>query len=182
MCVLFTNTVLAMPSTLVHGFAIGCTKYIFPLFAGISSHNGDYSKIYQKKTETMLFHNDTPAVSNGVHLTTTYNNEDAYDVIIVGGGLAGIGAALGAKQASPMASVLIVESEGCLGGAATHRGVLSFCGLYSVEPEPRRAVGAIWTEIHKRLVEQRAAAEVPDRIVAYVQGSCERTSLPRSLC
>ncbi|KAJ9609685.1 hypothetical protein H2200_006013 [Cladophialophora chaetospira] len=119
----------------------------------------------------MLLRNDTPAVSNGVHFTTTSSDADiaAYDVVVVGGGLAGIGAAIGAKQASPKSSVLLIESEGCLGGAATHRGVLSFCGLYSVEPEPRRAVGAIWTEIHRRLVEQRAAAEVPDRIVAYVQ-------------
>lgn len=131
----------------------------------------------------MHLRNDTPVISNGVYLTpsthnTLTNNEDisAYDVIIVGGGLAGIGAAIGAKQASPTSGVLIVESEGCLGGAATHRGVLSFCGLYSVESEPRRAVGAIWTEIHDRLVEERAAAEVPDQVVAYVQVSC-RTSL-----
>ena len=37
-----------------------------------------------------------------------------YDVIVVGGGTAGIGAAWGAAKAG--ASVLIVESEGCLGG------------------------------------------------------------------
>lgn len=103
--------------------------------------------------------------------------ERAYDVIVVGGGAAGIGAALGARQALPEARILLVESEGCLGGAATHRGVLSYCGLYSVEPKPRRAVGAIWDEIHSRLVEERAASEVPDRIVAYVQVSCSRLIL-----
>lgn len=37
-----------------------------------------------------------------------------YDVIVVGGGTAGIGAAWGAAKAG--ASVLIVESDGCLGG------------------------------------------------------------------
>ena len=73
----------------------------------------------------MLLRNDIPAVSNGIHLTTTTpctvsstpNDEDVstYDVIIVGGGLAGIGAAISAKQASPTSSVLIIESEGCLG-------------------------------------------------------------------
>ena len=116
----------------------------------------------------MLLRNDTPAIFNGITLVGEIDI-DTYDVIVVGGGMAGIGAAIGAKQTSPNSTVLIVESEGCLGGAATHRGVLSFAGLYSVEPEPRRAVGEIWTEIHKRLVEERAAAEVPDHLVAYVQ-------------
>lgn len=61
------------------------------------------------------------------------------------------------------------RSEGCLGGTATHRGVLSYCGMYSVEPEPRRAVGRIWTEIHSRLVSEGAASELPEGIVAPVQ-------------
>lgn len=96
-------------------------------------------------------------------------NDEHFDTIIVGGGAAGIGAAIGAKQAAPESRVLIVESEGCLGGAATHRGVLSFCGLYSAEKAPRRVVGEIWTEIHSRLVKEQAASKDPDNIVAYVQ-------------
>lgn len=111
---------------------------------------------------------------NGITHQHSEKDIDSYDVVIVGGGIAGIGAAIGAKQASPSSTVLIVESEGCLGGAATHRGVLSFAGLYSVEDEPRRAVGAIWSEIHSRLVEERAAAAIPDRIVAYVQVGFQR--------
>ena len=113
-------------------------------------------------------------------MTGTFGNNDPngsherafdkkYDTVIVGGGAAGIGAAIGAKQAHPNSTVLLVESEGCLGGAATHRGVLSYCGLYSVEERPRRAVGKIWTELHDRLVEQRAAGSNPDRIFAMVQ-------------
>lgn len=124
---------------------------------------------------------DNTSVVNGSIPSTNETDVNSYDVIIVGGGIAGIGAAIGAKQASPDSTVLIVESEGCLGGAATHRGVLSFAGLYSVENEPRRAVGAIWTEIHKRLVEERAAAETPDRIVAYVQVGSESDSATRIL-
>ncbi|KEF52878.1 uncharacterized protein A1O9_11296 [Exophiala aquamarina CBS 119918] len=106
---------------------------------------------------------------NGFMQDSTKRDVDAYDVVVVGGGIAGIGAAIGARQASPGSSVLIIECEGCLGGAATHRGVLSFAGLYSVESEPRRAVGSIWSELHERLVEEHAAAVTPDRIVAYVQ-------------
>ena len=107
-------------------------------------------------------HGETPS-------TPYSTTNDDYDVIVVGGGAAGIGAAIGAKQAVPSTRVLIIESEGCLGGAATHRGVLSYCGLYSVGPNPRRVVGQIWDEIHTRLVEEGAASELPDQIVAYVQ-------------
>jgi hypothetical protein len=114
---------------------------------------------------------------NGNHIFNgtrpiTETNPDTFDVIVVGGGAAGIGAAIGAKQANRNSRVIIVESEGCPGGAATHRGVLSYCGLYSVEEHPRRAVGQIWNELHCRLVRERAASELPDRIVAYVQVLC----------
>lgn len=131
----------------------------------------------------MLLRNDSPGIAGNINASVptngTFTDKDInqYDVIIVGGGIAGIGAAIGAKQAAPNSSVLVIESEGCLGGAATHRGVLSFAGLYSVEPEPRRAVGAIWTEIHERLVQERAAAKVPDRIVAYVQVRYPNTNI-----
>jgi flavin-dependent dehydrogenase len=105
--------------------------------------------------------------------TELQNNGQAqkYDVIIVGGGAAGIGAAIGAKQVAAASRVLIVESEGCLGGAGTHRGVNSYAGLYSVGPKPRRVVGKIWDEIHSRLVKLRAAGSEPDQIVTLVQVS-----------
>lgn len=76
---------------------------------------------------------------------------DEYDVVIVGGGAAGIAAAVGARQADPAARILLVESEGCLGGAITHRGVVSFCGLFTLEEESRLAVGGVWEEICQRL-------------------------------
>ena len=114
--------------------------------------------------------NESQAGTHGETPSAPYSTAyEEYDIIVVGGGAAGIGAAIGAKQAVPSSRVLIVESEGCLGGAATHRGVLSYCGLYSVGPNPRRVVGQIWDEIHTRLVEEGAASELPDQIVAYVQ-------------
>ncbi|MCR0985597.1 FAD-dependent oxidoreductase [Roseomonas populi] len=62
-----------------------------------------------------------------------------YDVVVAGGGAAGIGAALGAAAAG--ARVLLLERYGFLGGAATNAGVLTYCGLYQAGETPRRAVG-----------------------------------------
>ena len=53
------------------------------------------------------------------------HDHETYDVVVVGGGAAGIGAAIGARNASPAARILLIETEGCLGGAATPRGVVS---------------------------------------------------------
>lgn len=109
----------------------------------------------------------------GLPRTQASDANDTFDVIVVGGGAAGIGAAIGAKQAAPSSRVLIVESEGCLGGAGTHQGVNSFCGIYSVGPNPRRVVGEVWDEIHARLVSMGAASAEPDVIVALVQVSLQ---------
>jgi cation diffusion facilitator CzcD-associated flavoprotein CzcO len=86
-----------------------------------------------------------------------------YDVIIVGGGAAGIGAAIGARQANPHARILLVESEACLGGAATHRGVISYCGLYTLEEHSRAAIGQIWSDLRRRLLDNKGTAESPVR-------------------
>jgi hypothetical protein len=53
---------------------------------------------------------------------------ERYDVVVVGGGSAGIGAAIGAAQAG--ASVHLVERYPFLGGAATVSSVLSYCGFF----------------------------------------------------
>lgn len=85
--------------------------------------------------------------------TKDLDMQDDFDVIIVGGGAAGIAAAVGARQAAPQARILLLESEGCLGGAATHRGVVSYCGLFTVDDHPRQAVGRIWDVLRERLLE-----------------------------
>jgi len=66
---------------------------------------------------------------------------DKYDVIVLGGGAAGIGAGIGAAQAG--AKTLVVESGPCLGGAATQKNVLTYCGLYTQSTPSRLAVGGV---------------------------------------
>lgn len=53
---------------------------------------------------------------------------DHYDVVVAGGGIGGVSAAIGAARSG--AKTLLVEKYGFLGGAATNASVLSFCGLY----------------------------------------------------
>ncbi len=58
---------------------------------------------------------------------------EAFDVVVVGGGSGGIGAAIGAARAG--ASVHLIERYPFLGGAATASSVLSYCGFFDQRRE-----------------------------------------------
>src|ERR1700753_3830546 len=72
---------------------------------------------------------------------------EKYDVVVVGGGSGGVGAAIGAAQAG--ASVHLIERYPFLGGAATVSSVLSYCGFFDQRHE--LVVAGVGGDLLKRL-------------------------------
>jgi hypothetical protein len=68
-----------------------------------------------------------------------------YDVAVVGGGSAGVAAAVAAARCG--ARTLLIERAACLGGASTLRGVVTYCGLYTLGETPRQAVRGVAEEV-----------------------------------
>jgi hypothetical protein len=76
---------------------------------------------------------------------------DQVDVLVVGGGMTGVAAALSAARMG--AKVLIVEQFNCLGGVATS-GWHNHISQYNAWDSDERVVGGIAYELGQRLVEQ----------------------------
>lgn len=78
----------------------------------------------------------------------------SYDVVVCGGGVAGVAAAVSAARAGMKTA--LIERQGCFGGTATLGYVTPISGFYHKE---KRVVGGIAWEIVERL-EKRGAAQV----------------------
>lgn len=72
-----------------------------------------------------------------------------YDVLVAGGGSAGVAAAVGAAQAG--AHTLLVEQGPYLGGAATRANVLTYCGLFTQADPPELAVAGVAAQVLERI-------------------------------
>ena len=77
-----------------------------------------------------------------------------YDVLVVGGGGAGIAASIAAARLG--ARTLLVERYGFLGGMATAGMVGSFCGFFTTGTEKKLIVGGIAGSLLERLKERSA--------------------------
>ena len=73
-----------------------------------------------------------------------------YEVVVLGGGPAGIAAAVAAARAGRR--TLLVERYGFLGGMGTAAGVTNFCGLHAnVHGEMHRVVQGIASDLLARI-------------------------------
>ncbi|WP_019818965.1 FAD-dependent oxidoreductase [Saccharomonospora saliphila] len=73
-----------------------------------------------------------------------------FDVVVVGGGAAGIAAAVGAAQTG--ATVCVIEQYGFLGGAATNSSVLTHCGFF--DQTGTQVVAGVGQQVLDRLDER----------------------------
>lgn len=93
-----------------------------------------------------------------------------YDVLVVGGGPAGISASIAAAQSG--ARTLLVERYGFLGGMATLSMVGSFCGFFTTGPRKKEIVTGIAGHLLDRLrdrggVSEKRTSTVNPRIAVY---------------
>jgi hypothetical protein len=88
-------------------------------------------------------------------------NDEAYDVVVVGGGFAGVAAAYTAGLRG--ARTLLVERESALGGNVSNAWVHTICGLFfNDRPEPEYLHAGFPKQFARRVI-ARGAGRAPER-------------------
>jgi len=72
-----------------------------------------------------------------------------FDVVVAGGGSAGVAAAVGAANAGMR--TLLIEKNPYWGGAATHSSVLTFCGFFTQSDPYEQIVGGVGEKVLEEL-------------------------------
>jgi len=80
------------------------------------------------------------------------------DILVVGGGMAGVGAAVAAGRMG--LKTVLVESFGCLGGNGTSGMVNHFCGYTTSGKNPVQIVQGVGGEIHRKLFERKGVSSM----------------------
>lgn len=88
------------------------------------------------------------------------NINGRYDVVVAGGGIAGVLAAVAAARNG--VRVMLVESQNCLGGTRTASGVDTFYGYFTPGENPEKIVGGLADEIVSRLRDEEVLFERPN--------------------
>ncbi|MCZ2804914.1 FAD-dependent oxidoreductase [Modestobacter sp. VKM Ac-2983] len=90
---------------------------------------------------------ERPTAPAAERITPDERRDVDFDVVVVGGGAAGIGAAVSAADAG--ATVCLIEQYGFLGGAATASSVLTHCGFF--DQTRTQVVGGVGQQVLDRL-------------------------------
>jgi hypothetical protein len=80
------------------------------------------------------------------------------DDLVVGGGMAGVGAAVAAGRMG--LKTLLVEYFGCLGGNGTSGMVNNFCGYTTFGKDAMQIVQGVGGEVHRRLFERSGVSSL----------------------
>lgn len=71
------------------------------------------------------------------------------DVVVAGGGIAGVSASVGAALYG--AKVLLIERDAYLGGTGVHAGVGAFSGLYTCGDNPQKCVAGVYDLVQEEM-------------------------------